>query len=138
VERRDPEIVSPSSVTDARYRKSERLLRRPDFVRVQTSTRGQGTRFLRVLAVVSPAQRRRFGVTVSRKVGNAVVRNLVKRRLREIFRQNKDRFPEAMDIVVIARPSARGASYAGLSEDLLRWAAEARRRARAGSEAKTR
>ena len=48
----------------------------------------------------------RIGLTVSRKVGGAVVRNRVKRRLREWFRKSALRSAGAFDWVVIARPAA--------------------------------
>jgi ribonuclease P protein component len=55
----------------------------------------------------------RLGLTVSRRVGGAVVRNRVKRRLREWFRQSATRSAGAFDWVVIARPAAAGlASHA--------------------------
>ena len=47
-----------------------------------------------------------MGVTVSRKVGNAVVRNRVKRSVREWFRTRRDELPPGVDIVVIARRNA--------------------------------
>lgn len=48
----------------------------------------------------------RLGITASRRVGSAVVRTRVKRRIREWFRRHRDALPEARDIVVIARSSA--------------------------------
>jgi ribonuclease P protein component len=48
----------------------------------------------------------RLGVTVSRKVGNAVVRNRVKRRIREWFRRDRSSIGPGFDILVIARPAA--------------------------------
>ena len=48
-----------------------------------------------------------MGVTVSRRVGNAVVRNRVKRGIREWFRHSRLGFLEGLEIVVIARPGAR-------------------------------
>lgn len=50
----------------------------------------------------------RLGVTVSRKVGNAVVRNAVKRRIREWFRRSGRERCEGLDLVVIARAAAAG------------------------------
>ena len=47
----------------------------------------------------------RFGLTVSRKVGNAVVRNSVKRKLREYFRKNKGRFENTSTVIVALRGS---------------------------------
>ncbi len=62
----------------------------------------------------------RLGVTVSRRVGNAVVRNRVKRRIREWYRQVGRQQVVGRDIVVIARPGAAGLdtarSFAELSE----------------------
>lgn len=49
---------------------------------------------------------RRLGVTVSRKVGNAVIRNKVKRAIREWFRSERDGLANGVDVVVIARRPA--------------------------------
>jgi len=48
----------------------------------------------------------RLGITVSRRVGGAVVRTRVKRRLREWFRRHRALFPKGKDVIVIARPAA--------------------------------
>lgn len=61
----------------------------------------------------------RFAAAVSRRVGSAVVRNRVKRRLREIFRKHQGLFPGDVDILVSARPRAAGASYAELERQFL-------------------
>lgn len=115
---------------DARYRKSERLLKRPDFLRVQ----GKGQRFrtprMVILWLPSAVGRTRLGLTVSTKVGGAVVRNRVKRRLREIYRQNRANWPEGMDIVIIARKAAADAEYAALAQDVATWIAWLSRRTR--------
>lgn len=59
------------------------------------------------------SERRRLGVTVSRRVGNAVVRNRVKRRIREWFRRSRAGMAPGLEVVVIAR---RGASELTLQE----------------------
>ena len=62
--------------------------------------------------------RSRLGITVSRKVGNAVVRNRLKRRIREWFRSERDRLREPLDLVVIARPQAAALSGTELRAQL--------------------
>lgn len=60
----------------------------------------------------------RFGLTVSKRVGNAVVRNKVKRRLRDILRHHKTVLG-GLDVVWIARQEAAEASYKALQQDVL-------------------
>jgi ribonuclease P protein component len=66
----------------------------------------------------SPEERGgRLGITVSKQVGKAVVRNRVKRWLREGYRRSEDR-PTATDVVVIAKPSAAARGYHALAAEL--------------------
>jgi ribonuclease P protein component len=61
----------------------------------------------------------RVGVTVSRKVGNSVVRHRVKRRLLEAFRRSAARSDlSALDVVIHVRPEAATAPYAALRQEL--------------------
>lgn len=57
-------------------------------------------------------QGRKLGLAVSRKVGPAVVRNRIKRLLREFFRTHQDRLPEDTQVVVVARPASAGLDFA--------------------------
>ena len=59
----------------------------------------------------------RLGLSVSRKVGNAVTRNTVRRRLKEVFASAISEIPGSLDLVVSARPSAAGGSFEELSEE---------------------
>lgn len=61
----------------------------------------------------------RIGITVSTKLGKAVVRNRVRRRIREIYRLNEDRFLAGSEIVVVARVRAVKASYRQLEKAML-------------------
>ena len=67
----------------------------------------------------------RLGITVSKKLGHAVVRNRVRRRLREIYRLNEAQFLPGYDIVVVARSRAVEASFQELRESYLSLARKA-------------
>ncbi len=62
----------------------------------------------------------RLGLSVSKKVGTAVKRNRVRRRLKEIFRSSTARLPGGLDFVISARPAAAEASFEELNEEFLR------------------
>lgn len=62
----------------------------------------------------------RIGYTVSNKIGNAVVRNTIRRRLREIYRLHESEFMLGYDIVIVARTRAANADYHRLEKELLR------------------
>lgn len=61
----------------------------------------------------------RVGVVVSRKVGNAVVRNRAKRYLREAFRLHQTELPPSLDLVLVARPSMARKRFADVERDFL-------------------
>ncbi len=64
----------------------------------------------------------RLGITVSTKVGKAVVRNRVRRRLREIYRLNEDGLVSGSDVVVVARTRAASSDYRQLERSFLKLA----------------
>ena len=66
----------------------------------------------------------RLGLTVSTKVGCAVVRNRVRRRLREIYRLNEDMLTSGVDIVVVARVRAAHVPYRRLEQAFLKLCAK--------------
>lgn len=87
-------------------------------------------------AAESDEKRRRLGVTVSKRVGNSVIRNCVKRRIREWFRHAREGLPAGSDTVVIARPVARelsGSDVAAILEGMIH-TARTRRTGRAVAE----
>jgi ribonuclease P protein component len=104
------------------FGRADRLLHSREFRRVSRSGRRAASKPFVVLVAEGEAEWSRLGVTVSRKVGNAVVRNRVKRRIREWFRRRRGRLRGAWDLVVIARPDAARWSTAALGgalDDLL-------------------
>ncbi|PRP95435.1 Ribonuclease P protein component [Enhygromyxa salina] len=59
----------------------------------------------------------RLGITVTRKVGNAVTRNRIKRLVREVFRVHRLRLPQGLDMVWVAKQQAAAATYAEVARD---------------------
>lgn len=66
---------------------------------------------LLALALRNEVGTTRMGFTVSAKVGNAVVRNRIRRKLRELYRQRRGALPSGVDVVIIARTSAATADF---------------------------
>lgn len=112
------------------FSRQQRLRRSGDFRRLQrVGRRSANSAFVVLVSQDDDAwrgkrsSRCRLGVTVSRKVGNAVVRNHVKRRIREWFRSVNSAVGVPVDIVVIARQAAAaltGAETAAALSKLLR------------------
>ncbi len=102
------------------FPRAARLLRRSDFEAVyRGGTRRGGTNFA-VFARSSGLGNTRFGISVKKALGGAVVRNRIRRRVREILRLHRSEIPQGWDIVVHPRPSVARAKFAGLEEELVR------------------
>ena len=74
-------------------------------------TSGQANSCLVIYARRNRTDTNRVGITVGKKLGHAVVRNRVRRRLREVYRLNEDKFQAGWDIVVVARTRAVYAEF---------------------------
>ncbi|MBP8128926.1 MAG: ribonuclease P protein component [Candidatus Hydrogenedentes bacterium] len=94
------------------FPRQARLTGKKDFDRVFRDGRKMVGYAFVCYAVRREGQQCRLGVAVSRRVGRAVVRNKIKRRIREYFRTHAPEFAAAMDLVVVARPSAAALEYA--------------------------
>jgi ribonuclease P protein component len=97
----------------------ERLQRRTDFLRCYRRGRRRRGAHLILYAHPNELGHPRLGITASRKVGKAVVRNRVKRRVREIYRRwsERSRLP-SLDLVVHVQPTARASGFAELTAEL--------------------
>lgn len=87
---------------------------------MQGSGQRKGTGHFVIVSAPSTVGRVRIGVTVSSRVGNAVVRNRVKRLVRETFRTRCATVQGARDVVVIARPGAQKLNYGEVAGELER------------------
>jgi ribonuclease P protein component len=88
-----------------RFPKTARLRKRPEFLRLSRTGRKVHAAHFVVIIKSNGLAAARLGVTVSGKVGNSVVRNRIKRRVREYFRRRQEML-SGIDILIIARTSA--------------------------------
>ena len=86
---------------------------------------GHGNGYLVLYARRNRSATNRVGITVGKKLGHAVVRNRVRRRLREVYRLNEDKFAPGWDIVVVARSRCITADFGKLQEAYLSLAQKA-------------
>lgn len=108
----------PGNAQDTRYRRVERVRRRPEYVAIYEQGRKQSGRLMTVFVQANGLDRPRLGIAATRKLGPAVDRNRAKRLVREVFRRNKP--AGGFDIVVIPRRELLEADYAHVEADFLR------------------
>lgn len=105
--------------------KAARLTRRVEFAAVREQGRALHGRLMVLSALAtSDTEGARIGVITTRRVGSAVERSRLRRRLREIFRLNRRRLPAGLWMVVVPRRAAASAKYDTLSGE---WLALSRR-----------
>ena len=106
-------------IIDHTFPKTCRLTKSKDYKQLQEEGRIYHTSHFVVL-VKSGLKVSRLGLTVSRRVGNAVCRNRLKRWIRELFRQHYMQFSQTVDVVVIAKRQAGLLSHAQVDRELLK------------------
>ena len=93
------------------FPRGERLTRRSTYAAVFREGKRHASRAYICYVARWDGQGRKFGFSVSRKVGGAVVRNRVKRHLREFYRTHRTQLVDDAHIVVVAKPAAAGTSF---------------------------
>jgi ribonuclease P protein component len=98
-----PEHGSTASSRTCAFRKAARVRKRREFLQIQNAGRRVATRHFLIVYACSGDGPPRLGITVTKKIGNAVVRNRIKRAVRETFRTNAASLRRGASMVVIAR-----------------------------------
>jgi ribonuclease P protein component len=121
-------MIEPGSArASERFGRERRLRAQADFVRVRREGRAVAGTYLTLGyarrpdaagAPVQPEFATRVGFTIGKRVGNAVTRNRVRRRLRELMRRRWRGIAPAWDLVIVARPPAARADAATLAREL--------------------
>ncbi len=102
------------------FPKTLRLLRRAEFRRVYEEGQRRSAPLCTIFFKFNGLAETRLGITTTKSLGNAVVRNRVRRRLREIFRRHRSDIPRGWDVVLNPRPSIIEAPFETLARELLR------------------
>ena len=98
---------------------SESLKKNRDFQQVYKRGTSKANRYLVMYVLPNQHMMNRLGISVSKKVGNSVVRHRLTRLIRESYRLNEEKFDRNLDIVVIARNSAKDRSYQEIESDFM-------------------
>uniref|UniRef100_N2B303 Ribonuclease P protein component n=1 Tax=Eubacterium plexicaudatum ASF492 TaxID=1235802 RepID=N2B303_9FIRM len=98
---------------------SESLKKNSDFQKVYKRGKSYANRYLVLYVLKNGTECNRLGISISKKVGNSIVRHRLKRLIKEAYRLQEDIFYSGLDIVVIARMSAKGISYTETESALL-------------------
>ena len=103
--------------------KEKRLAKRREFLRVYESGRKIFSRYAVLFFAANGLPYSRIGITATKKLGNANVRNKIKRWTREVYRRQRQplAFDErSLDLVVNVKPNAAAATFVDYSDDLVR------------------
>lgn len=98
---------------------SESLKKNSDFQKVYKRGKSYANRYLVLYVLKNGTECNRIGISVSKKVGNSIVRHRLKRLIKEAYRLQENIFYSGLDIVVIARMSAKDISYKKTESALL-------------------
>ena len=98
---------------------SDSLKKNSDFQNVYKNGRSKANRYLVMYVLENPLSTNRIGISVSKKVGNSVVRHHLTRLIRESYRLQEEMFNSSLDIVIVVRNRAKDCSYHEIEQALL-------------------
>ena len=98
---------------------SDSLKKNRDFQNVYKKGKSYANRYFVMYVLKNETEINRLGISVSKKVGNSVIRHHLTRLVRESYRLHEDMFNSGLDIVVIARSTAKDISYHEVESALL-------------------
>ena len=94
-------------------------MKNKDFQVVYKNGKSHANKYLVMYIYNNESSSNRLGISVSKKIGNSVVRHRITRLIRESYRQQEDLFQKGWDIVVIARAGAKGRTYHEIESALI-------------------
>ena len=98
---------------------TESLHKNSEFQNVYKNGRSKANKYLVMYVIKNDLDKNRLGISVSKKVGNSVVRHRIARLFRESFRLSNEKFHSGWDIVVVARIAAKGKSFDDINNAFL-------------------
>lgn len=98
---------------------SESLKKNNDFRKVYKEGKSLANKYLIMYVIKNGSERNRLGISVSKKVGNSVVRHHLTRLIRESYRLQEENFSNGYDIVVVLRVNAKDKGYHDLDSALV-------------------
>lgn len=98
---------------------AETIKKNEEFKTVYRNGKSYANKYLVMYAYQNGREKNRLGISVSKKVGNSVVRHRIARLLRESFRLNDEQFHSGWDMVVVARAGAKGKNFRDMESAFL-------------------
>lgn len=100
------------------FKKEEKILKRAEFINLNVNGARHHTKNFVVILKQNTSDITRLGITASKKFGNSVKRNRVKRLIREFFRLNKQQIPKGYDIMIIALKESNNLNFSKIKKEL--------------------
>ena len=101
------------------YKNEVNIMKNRDFQTVYKNGKSYANKYLVMYILKNNTEENRLGISVSKKVGNSVVRHRITRLIRESYRLQRDNFQNGYDIVIVARTVSKDKNYQEIESALL-------------------